>query len=134
MDENGNLTGKNLSDIKRLMSFDNPLMYAIGNTAAGHAMLIRKSTLQNCYPFPTMIPHDYWLGFVATFNSKLNFIDIPLVYYRQHQTNVFGVKSKGVKRKKRNNIKFKFSNTICNQIPIFNSFVYFKYVQCKEKI
>jgi len=102
MDENGNLTGKNLSDIKRLMSFDNPLMYAIGNTAAGHAMLIRKSTIQNCYPFPTLVPHDYWLGFVATFNSKLNFIDIPLVYYRQHQTNVFGVKSKGVKRKKRN--------------------------------
>jgi hypothetical protein len=37
-----------------------------------------------------MIPHDYWLGFVATFYSEVYFIDQVLVQYRQHVNNVFG--------------------------------------------
>jgi glycosyltransferase involved in cell wall biosynthesis len=88
-DENQKI-GKKLSDIKRLVSYDDCLTYAIGNAAAGHAMLFPRSLVANCVPLPTMIPHDYWLGFVATFISPLKYIDTPLVLYRQHNANVFG--------------------------------------------
>ena len=101
IDSNGQSLHKKLSDIKRLLSFDNCLTYAIGNTAAGHAMLIKKELLERCYPFPTMIPHDYWLGFVATCRQPIKFFDMPLVLYRQHTANVFGaVKVAEGKRKK----------------------------------
>jgi len=88
-DENQKID-KKLSDIKRLVSYDDCLTYAIGNAAAGHAMLFPRSLVANCVPLPTMIPHDYWLGFVATFTSPLKYIDTPLVLYRQHNANVFG--------------------------------------------
>lgn len=101
IDSSGQSLHKKLSDIKRLLSFDDCLTYAIGNTAAGHAMLIKKELLERCYPFPTMIPHDYWLGFVATCRQPIKFFDMPLVLYRQHTANVFGaVKVAEGKRKK----------------------------------
>ncbi len=101
IDSNGNSLHKKLSDIKRLLSYDDCLTYAIGNTAAGHAMIVTKELVNRCFPFPTMIPHDYWLGFVATCKMPIKFIDIPLVQYRQHTQNVFGaVKVAEGKRKK----------------------------------
>lgn len=90
IDANGKKMGQQLSDIKRLDSFDSCLNYAIGNSAPGHAMIIRKQVIQDCGVFPTMIPHDYWLGFVATFNSQVYFLDKVMVLYRQHDANVFG--------------------------------------------
>lgn len=90
MDADGNEMNQKLSDIKRLDSFDSCINYAIGNSAPGHAMLIRKQVIIDCGVFPTMIPHDYWLGFVATFNSQVYFLDRVMVRYRQHDANVFG--------------------------------------------
>ncbi len=97
----GELTGKNLSDTKHLQTYNDCLQYTIGNTAAGHAMIITRKTVLDSVPLPTMIPHDYWLGFVATFDSQLLFVDEPLVHYRQHDANVFGVKTDGVKKVKK---------------------------------
>ncbi len=102
IDSHGDSLHKNLSDIKHLLSFDDPLTYAIGNTAPGHGMIITRSLVQRCIPFPTMIPHDYWLGFVATCRMPLKYVAIPLVLYRQHTQNVFGaVKAAEGKRKKK---------------------------------
>lgn len=102
IDSDDKSLGKKLSDIKRLLSFDDCLTYAIGNTAPGHGMLIKKELADRCYPFPQMIPHDYWLGFVATCAKPIKYIDIVLVQYRQHTQNVFGaVKVAEGKRKKK---------------------------------
>lgn len=101
INQNGELTGQKLSDLKHLQTYDNCLQYTIGNTAAGHAMILTRQLMLDSIPLPTMIPHDYWLGFVATFNSQLLFIDEPLVLYRQHEANVFGVKTDGVKKVKK---------------------------------
>ncbi|WP_295664899.1 glycosyltransferase family 2 protein [uncultured Mucilaginibacter sp.] len=101
INEAGELTGKKLSDTKYLQTYDDCLQYTIGNTAAGHAMILTRKTMLDSMPLPTMIPHDYWLGFVATFESQLLFVDEPLVWYRQHSANVFGVKTEGVKKVKK---------------------------------
>ncbi|MBX9779716.1 MAG: glycosyltransferase family 2 protein [Chitinophagaceae bacterium] len=89
IDEQNNKIGKKLSDIKRLISYDNPIMFAVGNAAPGHAMLIKKELITKTIPFPTMIPHDYALGYMACFFGGLKYVDQPLVLYRQHQNNVF---------------------------------------------
>lgn len=101
INETGELTGKKLSDTKHLQTYNDCLQYTIGNTAAGHAMILTRKTMLDSMPLPTMIPHDYWLGFVATFESQLLFVDEPLVWYRQHSANVFGVKTEGVKKVKK---------------------------------
>lgn len=90
INENGILIGKKLSEIKRLIDFNDCLNFLVGNSAAGHAMLIRKDLVRNSIPLAPMIPHDHWLGFVATLYQGIKFIDQPLVYYRQHNSSVFG--------------------------------------------
>ena len=90
IDDEDNLVGKKLSDVKKLISFNDCLNYTVGNSAPGHGMLFPKKLVTDSVPLPTMIPHDYWLGFVATFYSQLKYIDQPLVLYRQHSDNVFG--------------------------------------------
>lgn len=95
IDGNGEKLHKKLSDIKHLRSFDNCLNYTIGNTAPGHGMLIKKEVIERCIPFPTMVPHDFWLGFVATCHGPIKFYDKVLVQYRQHIDNVFGAMKVG---------------------------------------
>jgi len=107
IDYNGNRIEKKLSDIKRLGDFDDCLSFLVGNSAPGHAMIIRRSLVKASVPLAPMIPHDHWLGFVATLTGKIKFVDKVLVQYRQHNANVFGagkVKAEGeavpVKKKK----------------------------------
>lgn len=82
--------GKKLSDIKRLADFNDCISFLVGNSAAGHAMLIKTSLIKDAVPFAPMIPHDHWIGFVATLYKGIKYLDIPLVYYRQHNSSVFG--------------------------------------------
>jgi len=90
IDASGRPLGRRLSEVKRLIDFADCLNYAIGGSAPGHAMLFERQLVAECLPFPASIPHDYWLGFVATFRSTLHYVDRPLVLYRQHDANVFG--------------------------------------------
>ncbi|MDD2793716.1 MAG: glycosyltransferase family 2 protein [Sediminibacterium sp.] len=90
MDDADQLVGRQLSDVKQLFDFNDPIMYAIGNSAPGHAMILQRKTVLESVPLPEMIPHDHWLSFVATFHKGLHFVDRPLVHYRQHDANVFG--------------------------------------------
>jgi glycosyltransferase involved in cell wall biosynthesis len=102
IDGEGKSLGKKLSEIKRLIDFDDPLNYVVGGSAPGHAMLVTREVIQRAAPLPEIIPHDYWIAFVGTFYSPLKFVDLPLVYYRQHNTNVFGaVKNADNKQKKK---------------------------------
>ncbi len=104
IDQNNALLGKKLSEIKLFANFNNCLNYTVGNSAPGHAMLIRKKVVLDSVPLPTMVPHDYWLGFVATFTTGLVFLDEIYVQYRQHENNVFGVsqpKDESGRKKKR---------------------------------
>jgi glycosyltransferase involved in cell wall biosynthesis len=100
IDEEGNSLHIKLSDRKRLTGFDDCLCYTIGNSAAGHAMLITKELADSCIPFPSILPHDYWIGFKATCKGPIKYIPEPLVQYRQHAANVFGVARSGSKIKR----------------------------------
>ncbi|HSB93162.1 MAG TPA: glycosyltransferase family 2 protein [Flavitalea sp.] len=89
--DNGLSMKKKLSDVKRLVDFDDCLCYTIGGSVPGHAMLISQRLIRECYPFPAGIPHDYWIGFVATCRGTMKFLPEPLVRYRQHHNNIAGI-------------------------------------------
>lgn len=102
IDENGKSIGKKMSDIRRQRGYHDCLMYTIGSWAPGHAMLITKELIHRAAPFPVVMSHDLWLGFVATCKGAIRYLDTPLVYYRQHTSNVFGaIKSEGQIKKKK---------------------------------
>jgi glycosyltransferase involved in cell wall biosynthesis len=90
--------GKNISDIVHNQSFDNCLQLAVLCRLYGHALLFSRSLFENAYPFMEVIPHDWWLAFTATLNGGVKYLPEPLVWYRQHTGNVFGVIGNKVKR------------------------------------
>ena len=99
IDDEDNLMGDKLSDRTNATNFDNPLMYLVGASAPGHAMLLKKQVAFDAMPFPDVFSHDNWLGFVATFNGSVKFVNEVLVHYRRHDTNVFSTINKQKKIK-----------------------------------
>tara|TARA_B110000444_G_C18837372_1_gene596803 strand:- start:1341 stop:2129 length:789 start_codon:yes stop_codon:yes gene_type:complete len=74
-------------DIER-NSFSNRI---ISNLVTGCATLINQSLAEKALPIPeNAIMHDWWLALVAAAFGKVVYLDIPLVYYRQHGNNTFG--------------------------------------------
>jgi glycosyltransferase involved in cell wall biosynthesis len=90
IDENDALLHKKMSDIKNQIAYDNCLMYTIGAWAPGHTFLFKKELLDRCIPFPTIVTHDLWIGYVATCYSPIQYLPEPLVQYRQHHYNAIG--------------------------------------------
>lgn len=100
VDENGNSTGKKMSDIKNQINYTDCLMYTIGAWAPGHAMLFKKELADRCMPFPAMVTHDFWLGFVAACRGEVHYVNLPLVDYRQHASNAIGANTHSYQKSK----------------------------------
>ena len=94
IDANGDLLHKKMSTIKNQLAYHTPIMYTIGAWAPGHAMLFKKELIDKATPFPTLVTHDFWLGFVATCYSRVVYVNEPLVHYRQHTQNAIGADTK----------------------------------------
>jgi glycosyltransferase involved in cell wall biosynthesis len=90
IDENGASLHKKMSDIKNQIGYNNCLMYTIGAWAPGHTFLFKKELVDLCIPFPSIVTHDFWLGFVATCYSPIKYLPETLVLYRQHTFNAIG--------------------------------------------
>lgn len=90
IDENDAPLHKKMSEIKNQIAYNNCLMYTIGAWAPGHTFLFKKKLLDRCIPFPTIVTHDFWIGFVATCYSPIQYLSEPLVQYRQHNFNAIG--------------------------------------------
>ncbi len=101
VDKDGNSLKKNMSDIKNLRGYNNCLPFTISNVVSGHGILIRKNILAASLPFPEFLWYDWYLAFYVSCFGKINFIDVPLVKYRQHEGGaITAVKVKGRKKNK----------------------------------
>lgn len=70
---------------------------AISNLVTGCTALLNEHLATKALPVPeNAIMHDWWLAMVATSFGKLEFMDQPLVYYRQHGSNTIGAKEHDV--------------------------------------
>jgi glycosyltransferase involved in cell wall biosynthesis len=91
--------GRNISDIVHFESFYDCRQLCVFSRMYGHATLMKRSLFQKASPFLEGIPHDGWLAYHATLYGGVKYLPQPLVKYRQHEGNVFGV----VGRKKAGN-------------------------------
>jgi len=101
IDSDGNDLNKNLFTQLHVnpIGGDTQLGFLFDNCIAGHTILFKKVLLQQIYPMPRTIFFDRWIGFVASYNSSINVIKEPLVYYRQHSSNVTDVLREKKKKK-----------------------------------
>lgn len=59
------------------------------NRYLGCAMALRSEVLAAALPIPRFVPmHDMWLGAVASACGQVRYIELPLLRYRRHGSNV----------------------------------------------
>ena len=61
------------------------------NFVTGCAMVVKKEIAQKAIPFEETLIHDQWIAIIAAINGKIEFINRPLVKYRQHSFNQTGI-------------------------------------------
>jgi len=65
------------------------------NHITGATMAFKRQLIEYVMPLPgDEVPemnHDGWIGFVSTVLGKYEFLDIPLINYRQHARQLIGV-------------------------------------------
>ncbi len=101
-DEDLKSKGVKISDLVNFKSWNNCLQLAVFCRIYAHAMLFKRSLFNAAYPFLDVIPPDWWLPYLSTFQGGIKYLPEPLVLYRQHAENVSGVI--GSKRKKQNKL------------------------------
>ncbi|NDA62509.1 MAG: glycosyltransferase family 2 protein [Chitinophagia bacterium] len=79
-----------ISTISNCLSYNSCLQQAVFCRIYGNTMLFKKSMLQGGLPFPTMIPHDWWIAYLASCKAGIVFCNRVLVKYRQHDQNLIG--------------------------------------------
>ncbi|WP_088331556.1 glycosyltransferase family 2 protein [Lacimicrobium sp. SS2-24] len=72
---------------------------SVQNFVTGCSSAFNRCLIELSVPFDTaVVMHDWWLALLASFNGKVDYIDAPLVKYRQHSHNQVGAKGKDLWR------------------------------------
>ena len=98
IDQEGRELPIKMSNLKRQIPYNSPLMYTFGAWAPGHTLLFKKELLETALPLSSWVTHDYLLGFSATCHNGIAYIPISLVHYRQHESNAIGADLKKAKK------------------------------------
>lgn len=87
IEDDGTVTDKPL-----LLNFKylqrNYMAFLLGNFVTGHTTLMAREFLEHIFPFPENGYYDWWMGFVASYNHKLKYVDKVLTQYRIHEKSV----------------------------------------------
>ena len=92
------------SYFQRFNSRKGYLKNIIRNTYIGACMAFRKEALDYLLPFPSGFPvyHDGWIGSMVELMGKVEFIDVPCLLYRRHESNMsFSAVKSGIPVSKR---------------------------------
>ena len=54
-------------------------------------MLVNREAAQWACPFPKQTVYDQWIAVIAALKGRISFVNMPLIYYRQHGANQTGV-------------------------------------------
>jgi len=69
------------------------------NVATGCTFVFNRALLELATPVPEeTVIHDWWFALVAKYYGIIDFIDQPLIDYRQHQQNAIGAISQSKQR------------------------------------
>lgn len=95
IDENSKKTANSITEIKKRIVYKSGYNLAgellMTNFVTGCAMMVKKEIAKKAMPFETTLIHDQWIAIIAALSGKIEFIDKPLVRYRQHSFNQTGI-------------------------------------------
>lgn len=80
--------------IKKYNSFES--LY-LNNFVTGCTILSKKEVIEKVLPLPKTskyVLHDYWIPLIISQSGKIDYIEEPLIRYRQHKNNKVGSKRK----------------------------------------
>jgi len=72
--------------LRRASSFTLPAVF-LKPCFVGATLACRKSYLNTLLPFPSGVPHDFWITLNAVWDQNLEVIMAPLILYRRHPTS-----------------------------------------------
>ena len=95
IDENGVKIAESITKIRKRIVYKSGYNLAEGllmtNFVTGCAMMVKKDIAKKAIPFEYTLIHDQWIAIIAAINGKIEFINKPLVRYRQHSFNQTGI-------------------------------------------
>lgn len=85
------------------------------NVVTGATMACKRDFLIEALPFPSDIPHDYWLSMYAALKKTISPYNKGLIKYRQHANNQIGINKTSIAKKiltpfNPNKIKFRLQH------------------------
>lgn len=101
------------------MLFRNPI---IGNT-----VMLKKELLDEVKEIPKEIPHDWYLGIIASMKNGVKFQTVPLTKYRIHSSNTSGV-STNINSLKYKFLKFSYEDFIDWRYELLRERIEFLYI------
>lgn len=94
----------------------------LNNYITGCTILSKKKFLEYILPIPTgtkYLIHDFWIAIVISLKGKIEYIEDPLIKYRQHQSNQVGSKMKSKELKSFEEIRDLFINVKIELFSIY---------------
>lgn len=95
IDENGNKIANSITEIRKRIIYKSGYNLAkellMTNFVTGCAMMVERNIAKKAIPFEETLVHDQWIAIIAALNGKIEFINKPLVRYRQHSSNQTGI-------------------------------------------
>ena len=101
IDYQGNPLNKNMSDVMNFYRGDQPEAFLFFNCISGHSVLLKRELLDYLLPFPDTYFHDWWMGFVATNQGRIDYLNDTLVHYRQHENTDTNILKRDQKKRKK---------------------------------
>lgn len=95
IDGNGKKIANSITEIRKRHKFKSGYNLAKGlmmsNFVTGCAMIVKKDIAKKAIPFEGTLVHDQWISIIAAIDGKIEFVNKPLVRYRQHGLNQTGI-------------------------------------------
>ncbi|RZV51485.1 MAG: glycosyltransferase family 2 protein [Pseudomonadales bacterium] len=67
--------------------------FYLGRCVTGCTSIFKRSLIDIARPFPSVMPHDWWLAYVSASHNALYSVPLKLQRYRLHGGNAIGISS-----------------------------------------
>lgn len=107
---------------KKAKKFHNFESLYLNNYITGCTMLVKSKWMDKILPLPqksNYILHDYWTALIVSKFGRIDFIEQPMVKYRQHKGNRIGSKRKSDEIKEFQEIRDLFIDVKIDHFKIF---------------
>lgn len=101
VDENLNVTYDSYWKLKgiynKIKKYNNFKSLYLNNFVTGCTLISKKELINKVLPLPTAskyVLHDYWIPLIISQKGKIDYIEEPLIKYRQHKNNKIGSKKR----------------------------------------